>query len=91
MFVAFGIQPAMRIRRIILCGLPLSAIFFHIILYNARFWVGNVIEHKICVLIFSKYFFSLNISHSEKKVDPVLVKYVLQIGRSLVLSQLIFH
>jgi len=38
---------------------------------------------------FQYNFFFLSISYSEKKVDLVLVKYVLQIGRSFVRSQLV--
>jgi hypothetical protein len=30
-FVALGIQHAMRIRHIVMCGLPRTALFFHII------------------------------------------------------------
>ena len=30
-FVAFGIQYAMQMRRIVICGLPRSTIFFHMI------------------------------------------------------------
>jgi len=30
-FVALGMQHAMRMHRIVICGLPLSTIFFHVI------------------------------------------------------------
>jgi hypothetical protein len=37
-FVALGIQHAMRMRRIIIRGQPGSTIFFHSISSKARFW-----------------------------------------------------
>jgi len=55
--VALGIQNAMRMRHIVICGLPSCTVFFHIISYTARF-LKNVIELKTCVLIFSTTFFS---------------------------------
>ena len=50
-FVAFIMQHAMRMRHYVICVLPSSAIFFHIISYTARFSKKNkikVIENKMC-------------------------------------------
>ena len=54
----------MRMRHIVVCGLPFSNIFVHIISQNEWFSKqGN--EHKMRVLI-SSVSFVWNISHSKK-------------------------
>ena len=53
-FVDLGIQHAMRMRHVVICGLQGSAVYFHIIVN------GTIFEEKIldikCVLIFSTTF-----------------------------------
>jgi hypothetical protein len=55
---ALGIQHAMRVGHIVICGLLGSKILLQIISQTARFSdktnkQKKVIEHKMCVLIFS--------------------------------------
>ena len=54
--VASGIQHAMRMRHIAICGLSGSSIFFHVISQTARFSTKSVTEYKMYVLIFSTTF-----------------------------------
>ena len=61
-FVALGIQYA--VCHIIICGLSDFTVCFHIVSWTVRF-LKNVIECKICVLIFCTTF-AWNISHSKK-------------------------
>jgi len=57
MSVALGIQHAVRVRHVAVCGQHRYTIFSHIISQGARFsGKKNVIEHKMRVLIFSSNF-----------------------------------
>jgi len=51
-------QHAMRMRHIVICGLPRSTIFFPHYLINGTIFGGEkkVTQHKVCVLIFSTTF-----------------------------------
>ena len=45
-FVALGIQHAMRMGHVAICGLPRSTEFFHIISKRHDFKKNSVTEHK---------------------------------------------
>jgi hypothetical protein len=55
-FVALGVQHAMRMRHIVICGLPGSTMFFHDFRREKK--GQTVTEHKRCglILIFSTTF-----------------------------------
>jgi hypothetical protein len=53
MFVALGIQHVMRLRHIVICGLPHSTLFFHFNSKNGKIFEKKVTELKMCVLISS--------------------------------------
>jgi hypothetical protein len=57
-FVALVIQHAMRMRRVVLSSVPalLYKSFLHYLINAAIFGGGGVIEHKMCVFIFSTTF-----------------------------------
>jgi len=57
-FVALGIQQAMRMRHIAICGLPRSRKFFHIISQAARFPKKNQWAQNVCFDF--RYNFCLN-------------------------------
>ena len=54
--VALVIQNAMHMRRTVICGLPRSTTFFPHYLIKDAFFLKNITEHKMCVLILSTTF-----------------------------------
>ena len=60
MFVALGIQHAVRMRHIAICGLPPSTIIFHIFLLTARF--SKKIKNKKLLNTKCVFWFSVQLS-----------------------------
>jgi hypothetical protein len=73
-FVALGIQHAMRMIHIVICGPPRCTIYCHIISTGRIFRRKKKLLNTKCVLILSTNFF-LKISHSKKKWASYDKKY----------------
>jgi len=73
-FVALGIQHAMCMHQIVICGRPHCTESFHSIGQTARSEKKKLLNTKICVLIFFKTFVR-NICYS-KKNERDTIKYV---------------
>ena len=63
MFVALGMQHAMRMRHIVICGLPRSIKFFHFV---SQFSGGGGLFNIKCGFRFSLQFLSEFFFHSKK-------------------------
>jgi hypothetical protein len=55
-FLALGIQHAMCMRHIAICGLPRSTIFFHFIPQKKKDFRKKKLQNKMFVLIFATTF-----------------------------------
>ena len=65
-FVALGVQHAMRMRRIVICDLHRSTLFLHICSQTARF-SKNKIKFAANKIYFDFLYNVWNISHSKRK------------------------
>jgi hypothetical protein len=73
-FVALVIQHAMRIIHVVICGLAVCNIFFHIILQRQNYLI---IEHEMRVLIFSTNFYEIFLILGRTERDMITNVYSL--------------
>ena len=98
-FVALGIQYAMRMRHIVICGMSGSTLFFHLFSQTARFSGGGVIEHKMCFGFLLQMFIVIFLILGRNKRDMIKnvhlssrnVRYSCQILMKLQFSLPIFE
>ena len=86
-FVALGIQRAMRIRHIIICGLPGFSVFFHIIAWLSRkkkYWTQNA-SFDLLYKCFVWNIFNSNEKFS-KKLPQIYIYKGLHVKYALFLS-----
>jgi hypothetical protein len=57
-FVVLGIQHAMPMRHIVVCGLPPALQYFSTLFHKHHYFFGGggIVEHEMCVLSFCKTF-----------------------------------
>jgi hypothetical protein len=87
--VTLGIQHAMRMRHIVICGLPRSTIFFHIITLNATIFQIKGLNKK-CVFRVPLQFLSEIFFDSKKNLARYDYKCTLVFIESILYSCLIF-
>jgi len=71
--VALGIQHAMRLRHIVICGLPDCTLFFHLIFKKERFSKTRYIEHKIFLIFPTNLYKTFLILG---RIEPVVIKNI---------------